>query len=134
MKRERPSPANMAIVETIISEEVVIVGEITQGGSMRIEGTVKGNVSIVGNLIVGKNAFIQGDVTCDNMNILGKVEGGVYCKNLRVFTGATLIGGADVVNIVIEENSVFVGNCTRREEAPEDVKKIDDILNISESK
>ena len=132
MKREKPTLAGLAQVETIISEDVVIVGEITEGGSIRLEGTVKGNVNILGNLIVGKNAFIQGDVSCDNMNIVGKVEGNVRCKNLKIFTGASLIGSADIATIVIEENSIFVGNCTRREEGPQEIKKIDDILNIAD--
>ncbi|NMC57612.1 MAG: polymer-forming cytoskeletal protein [Eubacteriaceae bacterium] len=132
MKREKPTLASLAHVETIISEDVVIIGEITEGGSIRLEGTVKGNVNILGNLIVGKNAFIQGDIVCDNINIIGKVEGNVRCKNLKIFTGASLIGSADIATIVIEENCIFVGNCTRREEAPGEIKKIDDILNISD--
>jgi len=132
MKKEKPTLAGLAHVETIISEDVVIVGEITEGGSIRLEGTVKGNINILGNLIVGKNAFIQGDVVCDNINIIGKVEGNVRCKNLKIFTGASLIGSADISTIVIEENSIFVGNCSRREEPPAETKKIDNILNISD--
>ncbi|MGI6349763.1 MAG: polymer-forming cytoskeletal protein [Eubacteriaceae bacterium] len=133
MKKSKPTLSGLAHIETIISEDVEIVGNINKGGSIRLEGILKGNITTQGNLIVGKNASVQGDIQCENMNVIGKVEGNVRCRHLKIFSGASLLGAVDIVTIAIEDNATFAGNCTRREEDPDaDISNtVDDILNIT---
>lgn len=134
MRKTKPTLSGLAHIETIISEDVEIIGDITKGGSIRLEGTVKGNITTQGNLVVGKNAAVIGDIQCENINVIGKVEGNVRCKHLKIFSGASLLGSVDVLSIAIEDNATFAGNCTRHEDTPpvsETSATVDDILNIT---
>ena len=43
---------NYEQVDSIVSNDIVFVGDITSGNSVRFEGTLKGNVNVSGNFIV----------------------------------------------------------------------------------
>ncbi len=133
MRKSKPTLSGLAHIETIISEDVEMIGDIIKGGSIRLEGAIKGNITTQGNLVVGKNATVHGNIQCENINVIGKVEGDVRCKHLKIFSGASLFGSVDVLSIAIEDNATFAGNCIRREDTSlsETTNTVDDILNIT---
>lgn len=98
-------------VESIISNDIVFIGDITAGGSMRFDGSLKGNISITGNLIVGRNAMINGTVSARNVHLLGTVEGVIECEQLRILSTGRLTGDAKIQSLVIDDGAMFVGNC-----------------------
>ena len=49
-----------------IAAGVEIVGEIKANGNIRIDGTVKGNITLTGKLVVVNTGVIEGDVMCKN--------------------------------------------------------------------
>ncbi len=107
---------NYEQVESIISNDIVFVGDITAGGSMRFDGSLKGNIVLTGNLIVGRNAMINGSVTAKNVHILGTVEGVVSCDQLRILSTGRLTGDAKIQSLIIDDGAMFVGNCETLDE------------------
>ena len=118
-------------VDSIIASDIVLIGDITSGGSLRIEGNIKGSISITGNLIVGRNALITGKCKATNIHVIGTVEGDVQCEQLKIFSTGKLSGDAEIESIIIDEGAIFIGNCKNISENAKD-PSIDEILNVVE--
>ena len=103
----------MEQVGTIIGPGAVIEGPLTTKYSTRIDGTVKGNVTISGALIVGQEAKIAGTVSAMNVYIAGEVAGNVSAPQGKVEISDTgkVIGDVTCKGIIIDENAVFQGKC-----------------------
>ncbi len=100
-------------VGTIIGPGAVLEGPLTTKDSTRIDGTVKGNVTVSGALIVGQAARIVGTVSCMNAYIAGEVEGNVSAPQgkVEISDSGKVIGDVSCKGIIIDENAVFHGQC-----------------------
>ncbi|MBP3813527.1 MAG: polymer-forming cytoskeletal protein [Butyrivibrio sp.] len=100
-------------VGTIIGPGAVLDGPLTTKDSTRIDGTVKGNVTISGALIVGQEGKITGTVSAMNAYIAGEVTGNISAPQGKVEISDTgkVIGNVSCKGIVIDENAVFSGQC-----------------------
>jgi len=120
---------NYEQVDSIVSNDIVFVGDITSGNSVRFEGTLKGNVNLSGNFIVGRNAVITGKIKAKNVHVIGLVEGDIDCEQLKIFSTGRVTGDAEVDSIIIDEGAVLTGMCRTREISLQD-PTINDILNV----
>ena len=85
---------------------------LTAEGTVRIEGKLKGDVTLSGNLIVGEGGYVKGNVKADSVVLSGMVEGNITVENhLHLTSTSKLIGDIDAKNIIIDEGAVFNGNC-----------------------
>ncbi|MBN2259587.1 MAG: polymer-forming cytoskeletal protein [Clostridiales bacterium] len=98
--------------DVIVGKSSKLDGNISSEGSIRIEGIVTGNVEAQGNLIVGPDAKLNGDIRCKNIEISGEVKGNVVCTgHLKVYAQGILYGDIEVTSFNIEEGGLFDGNC-----------------------
>jgi cytoskeletal protein CcmA (bactofilin family) len=74
---------------SIISEEVVLTGNIKTPGALHIEGTVSGNLE-VSSLVIGPTGKFEGNVTCKILNIRGRFNGTSVCRELMVASSAQI--------------------------------------------
>lgn len=89
-----------------------IVGDITCNGDIRINGTLTGNLSTKGRLIIGETGKIKGEVSCKNADILGNVEGKITITDLLTLKATSNIMGEIIVGrIAIEPGCKFNGTC-----------------------
>src|SRR5256885_7393390 len=81
-----PSPAAAPIArvatglprkESLIAADITIEGKIEGGGSVRIAGKFKGDVSVQGDLTIEAGAKLTGGVRADTVTIAGELEGSV---------------------------------------------------------
>jgi cytoskeletal protein CcmA (bactofilin family) len=81
-----PSPATALMTradiglprkESLIATDITIEGKIEGGGSVRIAGKFKGNVSVQGDLTIEAGAKLTGSVRADKVTIAGELEGNV---------------------------------------------------------
>ncbi|SCY02756.1 bactofilin family protein [Butyrivibrio sp. INlla14] len=100
-------------VGTIIGPGAVIDGPLTTKDSTRIDGTVKGNVTISGALIVGQEARIDGTVSAMNVYVAGVINGNISSPQGKVEISDTgkVFGDVTCKGIIIDENAVFQGKC-----------------------
>lgn len=112
-KKDTTLDPSMEQVGTIIGPGAVIDGPLSTKDSARIDGTVNGNVTINGALIVGQNAKITGTVSCLNAYIAGEVNGNISSPKGKVEISDTgkVIGDVTCKGIIIDENAVFQGKC-----------------------
>jgi len=74
---------------SIISEEVVLTGNIKTPGALHIEGTVIGDLDVA-SLTIGPTGVFQGNVNCRNLNIRGRFNGTSVCRELMVTSSAQI--------------------------------------------
>ena len=106
--------AEAAKVVTLIGKGAVCHGDFTAPDSARIDGEIKGDVTINGALIIGASGKVNGEVRAINVFIAGEVHGNVDASDgkLELSDTGTLIGNVRTRSIVIDENAHFQGNCT----------------------
>jgi cytoskeletal protein CcmA (bactofilin family) len=98
---------------TIIGTSSNFNGTLNSAGVIRIDGVFGGELNIDGNVIVGENGKINGNVRASKVTIAGTVEGNVYCSGtLELTSSGKLYGDIEVKTINIEDGAIFEGKCT----------------------
>ena len=112
-KKDTPVDPALEQVGTIIGPGATLEGPLTTKGSTRIDGAIKGNVTISGALIVGQEGKITGTVSCMNAYIAGEVNGNIVAPQGKIEISDTgrVIGDVSCKGIIIDENAVFQGKC-----------------------
>jgi len=96
----------------LIGTGTIIEGSIQSNGDIRIDGSLKGNLSTKGKVIVGESGKINGEVQCRNFEIEGSIEGKVYVSELlSLRSRSKLIGDITTNKLAIEPGAVFTGKC-----------------------
>ena len=104
--------ANDSASINLIGNGTVITGDITSNGDFRIDGALKGNITINGKLVIGSTGKIEGNVTCKNADISGEIHGKVYISELLILKASSkLLGDIATSKISIEPNATFTGTC-----------------------
>jgi cytoskeletal protein CcmA (bactofilin family) len=66
---------------TVIAEDMVVRGDIKNGGIVEVRGYVEGSVS-ADRLLIHQSGRVYGTVTADNADVNGRLQGKVYIKHL----------------------------------------------------
>lgn len=104
-------------VGCLIGANSVIEGDFSSSESVRIDGMIKGNVEVKGNLFVGANGKVVGNVKADNIMVSGDVDGDIQTKGKVEITSSGVVNGDIQAKVLlIEENAVFNGRCGMTEE------------------
>ena len=100
-------------ITSFIAAGAILDGPFTAKESTRIDGTINGNVSVNGSLIVGQEGKINGAVSATNLFLAGEINGNVTASTGKVEISDTgkLIGDLSAKTLVIDENAVFQGQC-----------------------
>ena len=98
---------------TIIGSSSSFDGKLVSTGIVRIDGILSGELDVDGNIIVGENGYIKGNIRSNKVIIAGKVEGNVYSSgSLELTSSGKVYGDIEVRNVTIEDGAVFEGKCT----------------------
>jgi len=96
----------------LIGNGTSITGDINSNGDVRIDGNLKGNITISGKLVVGPSGSIEGNVICQNADISGEIHGKVTVTELlSLKASAKLLGDIVTGKISVEPNATFTGTC-----------------------
>ncbi|HNA33712.1 MAG TPA: polymer-forming cytoskeletal protein, partial [Flavobacteriales bacterium] len=101
-----PEPVNNGKINSIM-EGTSIEGEIKSDSNIRIDGRVKGTITVRGRLIVGTSGVVEGDVTCQSSDIEGTVNGKITCQDLLSLKAtAKLAGDINTKKLAIEPGAI----------------------------
>ncbi|MES2763813.1 MAG: polymer-forming cytoskeletal protein [Bacteroidota bacterium] len=96
----------------LIGNGTTITGDVTSNGDVRIDGKLKGNLSISGKLVVGPSGNIEGNIVCQNADVSGEIHGKVNVSELlSLKSTAKVLGDIVTGKISIEPNATFTGTC-----------------------
>ncbi len=113
----------MAIVESLpntgahnaIVASTTINGDIAAEEDFRLDGTLVGNISVGGKLIIGPAGSVKGNVACENLELNGVIIGNVKVGNLVTLRETAVLDGELILSqLFIEPGARFNGNCTMR--------------------
>ena len=87
-------------------------GRLTFQGTIRIDGTYKGNIAVDGTLIVGPTGKVEAEISASNMIISGEVTGNMTAKkNIEVQVTGKVYGNMVSPTVTIHEGAIFQGHC-----------------------
>jgi cytoskeletal protein CcmA (bactofilin family) len=97
---------------TIIGAGTVINGDISSNGDIRIDGTLIGNLSSKAKVLVGQEGVVEGDITGQQADIMGKVTGMLKIKELLQLRGKCNVNGELYAGkLEVEPTATFNGSC-----------------------
>lgn len=104
-------------LDTVIGAGANFEGTINVKGGIRIDGRFKGNISVDGLLIIGKEGNVEGEIQAKDAVVGGKLKGKVKVDNKIEFqSGAQFEGELTCRGLVVEEGVKFDGSCSMTKE------------------
>jgi cytoskeletal protein CcmA (bactofilin family) len=97
-------------VSAFVGKGVVFKGTITYNGTVRIDGTLEGEIHTDGILLVGEEAVITAKVTAGTIVCKGKITGDIHVRDkMKLRAPAIINGGVTTPMLSIEEGVLFNG-------------------------
>lgn len=98
--------------DSIVGKNSLFEGNISCEGGIRIDGKVKGNIIVNGDILIGKTGNVFGNISGEHIHLAGIVEGNIEARGiLNIQSTAKLLGDVEVKSFVADEGAVFEGNC-----------------------
>jgi cytoskeletal protein CcmA (bactofilin family) len=95
---------------TVISSGMKVEGKVSSSGSIRLDGTVQGDIDCQGNVNIGEQGKVYGKVDGLSITIGGKVEGEIKAKEKLILESkANLKGDIFTKILVVESGARFDG-------------------------
>ncbi|MCH9630235.1 MAG: hypothetical protein S4CHLAM37_02290 [Chlamydiia bacterium] len=107
-------PANVAAKslkpqETVLSEGVLVKGELHFEKLLRINGSFEGNLKASGKLILGVKGKVQGDVDLEEAEVHGKILGNITVNHLVIGPHAEVMGNIHAQTLTLHKGAKFSG-------------------------
>ena len=99
-------------INTIIGKGSAISGDLKVNGFIRIDGDIDGSLETDGNVIVGENARIRGDLTAKSAIIGGIIKGNIKAnESIKILADAAVIGDVISRKVQVDGSAVIHGHC-----------------------
>ena len=93
---------------SVIGPDIVVTGNVRANADLHIEGRIDGDLDC-GNLVLGADATVKGQVRAESARIAGTIEGSVAIRQLVVEAGARIAGDVEYETISIENGAHIDG-------------------------
>jgi cytoskeletal protein CcmA (bactofilin family) len=117
----------VAGAETIIGTGVVVHGNLESQSDITVDGTLDGLIKAEGNVTIGINAIIKGNVDAINVTVAGNLNGDINATGeASILESGQVKGNIKSAGLSISPGGVFIGRSIMEQplslepEAPED--------------
>jgi cytoskeletal protein CcmA (bactofilin family) len=122
---------------TVIAKGLKIVGSVTAGGLVEVNGQIEGELHCT-SLVIARGAHINGVVAAERVVVDGKVEGPIQGGEVILRSQAHVVGDIHHQSLAIESGAFFDGRSVqsrRNGQATEklEAKSLKQIANPRES-
>ena len=111
-------------IETLIGNGTTFKGDILTTKSLRIDGTLIGNIKEAANVVVGETAQVRGSITANYVVVDGVVEGNITANEcIELLNKSKVTGDLTTTILSINEGAVFKGKSSmlEKEENTEEI-------------
>lgn len=109
MQKEKTNGLNGT---TLISSGTTVKGDISSSSDLRIDGTITGNIQSSAKIIIGASGVVNGDISGNQADIVGKVSGNIKTKDLLQLRGDCIVNGNLFAGkLQVEPAALFNGQC-----------------------
>jgi len=98
--KETVKAATQDTKNTYIAPEIEIEGNFKGNGSIRVEGTVNGNLSIT-SVVIGENGTVNGSINATNVIVNGNLNGSIFCDSLEIMENGQINDEIKVQQLII---------------------------------
>ena len=106
-------PAASGEVNAYLGKGSKVAGKLTFEGTVRVDGTVEGEVAAQDTLIVGESAIVNAQIIGSTIIIKGKVTGDITArKRVEIKAPGKLFGNVTTPSLIIQEGVIFEGHCS----------------------
>lgn len=97
-------------VISIVGVGMTLIGDSETDGSLRIEGTIRGNVRAGKSVVIGKDGFVDGNIFTQDAVIAGRVSGGIHAESrLELQATSEVSGEIEAPRMQVEEGAKVQG-------------------------
>lgn len=109
MQQEKTNGGNGT---TLISAGTTLKGDISSNSDLRIDGTIIGNIHSTAKIVIGSSGVVEGDISGNQADIVGKVSGNIRTKELLQLRGECVVtGNLYAGKLQVEPTATFNGQC-----------------------
>jgi len=108
--QQAKAPRSGRAAPSILSADVVFVGNISSGGDIQIDGTVEGDIRSM-SLTIGEKATINGEIVADDVTVRGRVIGSIHARRVQLCSSCHVEGNILHEALAVETGAYFEGNC-----------------------
>lgn len=101
---------------SIISDGLTVTGNLVTEGDVQVEGVVVGDIN-AGRVTVGESARIDGDVSAEEILVMGEINGRLKAKSVAL-TGSARVNGDIVHSTLSVDSGARVNGMVRHLEDP----------------
>ena len=107
-----------------IAEGTQLNGDLVSDSDIRIDGTLIGNITLKGKLVIGPKGYVEGNIKCQNMDIEGKFLGRLEVTELLNTKATSEIKGEVVVGkLGVEPGANFTATCSMKGSAVKSISE-----------
>jgi len=88
-----------------------IEGELHFKDTFRVDGRLVGKVLSEGDLIVGRDSTVEGEIRVRRLFVAGVVRGSVQADRIEIAPGARVEADVETPALLIQEGAHFQGRC-----------------------
>jgi len=97
-------------VISIVGGDMTIEGDCETDGTLRIEGTIRGNVGAGKSVVIGKDGLLEGSIYTQDAVIAGRVLGAVYAEShLELQATSQISGEIQARRMRVEDGAALQG-------------------------
>lgn len=96
--------------ETVVGANTRFVGTLTSDANIRIDGSVEGDIEVLGSLIVGETGRVIATIKAQNVHVSGAVKGEITAvERLEISPTGKVWGDITTSTLNIEPGGLFRG-------------------------
>lgn len=96
--------------DTLIGEGSIFEGKIKSEASIRIEGSIIGDIESNGDVIIGENGIANSNISARDLVLAGQLNGDLEARGkLTICSTGVLNGNISAQSFIIEPGGVFNG-------------------------
>ncbi len=109
----KPPPTSNIPPEAVISiigAGMTLDGDSETNGSLRVEGTIRGNVRAGKSVVIGKDGLVDGSIFTQDAVVAGCVSGGIHAvSRLELLATSEVSGEIEAPRMQVEEGAKVQG-------------------------
>lgn len=98
--KEIPKSPTQDTKNTYIASGIEIDGNFKGQGSIRVEGTVNGDLDIT-SVVIGEKGIVNGSINATNAIVNGKLNGSIFCDSLEIMENGYISNEIKVKQLLI---------------------------------
>lgn len=97
--------------DTLIGEGTLFEGRLRSEASMRIEGTIIGDIACTGDLTIGEHGNLTSNIVARNVAVAGILKGNITAQGkITITSKGNITGNITYEKLIIDEGAVFQGS------------------------